>query len=216
MSARAPADIAGEPWADEASMLARLRSGDEQAFALLVTALTPRMLATARRMLASDAQAQDAVQESFLAIFRGLPRFEGNAKLSTWAYAIVRNTCLMRLRSARVRREVGAIEDLLPGFQADGHQVQDSRAWKPLDADRNQSQENSRLVREAIDALPDAHRTVLMLRDVEGLSTEEAAQVLDTTPNAVKIRLHRARQALRTLLEPHFLAPGVGKGKSHA
>jgi RNA polymerase sigma-70 factor (ECF subfamily) len=64
--------------------------------------------------------------------------------------------------------------------------------------------ENKALVRRLIDQLPDAYRTVLMLRDIEGMDTEETAKLLETTPNAVKVRLHRARQALRTLLAPHF------------
>ena len=198
------AEIGGEP--GEATLLERLRRGDGDAYEEIVRRHGGRMLATARRMLGNEHAAEDAVQEAFLSAFRAIDQFAGTAKLSTWLHRIVVNVVLMRMRSRRARPE-SSIEDLLPRFDGDG-------AW----ADRIGGSEASSeallgqgetraLVRRCIDQLPPTYRSVVMLRDIEELDTEEAAAVLGITPNAVKIRLHRARQALRTLLDG-ALRPG--------
>jgi len=139
------------------------------------------------------------VQEGFVAAFRSISRFQGGSSLSTWLHRIVINACLMKLRSSRRRPET-SIEDLLPRFDESGHRVfepEQERESAEASIDRGQTR---RIVREAIDRLPEHYRTVLLLRDIEELSTAEAAGILGLTENAVKIRLHRARQALRTLL----------------
>jgi RNA polymerase sigma-70 factor (ECF subfamily) len=189
--------------ADEAPLLARLRAGDEAAFALLVRQNAGRLLAVARRMLRSEEDARDALQDAFLQAFRGIGRFEGGAQLSTWLHRILINACLMRLRS-RGRKPEESIEDLLPRFYEDGHRIDPGPAWRAESADPVESRELRALVRASIDRLPDIYRNVLLLRDIEGLSTEEAAQMLDVKVDTVKVRLHRARQALRALLDPHL------------
>jgi RNA polymerase sigma-70 factor (ECF subfamily) len=109
----------------------------------------------------------------------------------------------MKLRT-RKRKPEESIEPLLPGFLGDGHFAEQLRDWnEPVDQALSRA-ETRAVVRHRINELPESFRTVLLLRDIEGLSTEETAKVLETTPNAVKIRLHRARQALRTLLAPHL------------
>lgn len=196
---------AGAPEArpDEAVLLARLRAGDDAAFEELLRTETGRMLAVTRRILGSDDEARDAVQDAFLLAFRSLGRFQGQSKLSTWLHRIAVNAALMRLRSRHRKREE-SLEPLLPTFQDDGHHLERFASWaEPADTLLERA-ENRELVRRLIDQLPDAYRTVLVLRDIEGLDTEETATLLETTPNAVKVRLHRARQALRTLLAPHF------------
>jgi RNA polymerase sigma-70 factor (ECF subfamily) len=141
--------------------------------------------------------------------FRALPRFEGQSRLSTWLHRIVVNAALMKLRRARARPEE-PIEPLLPGFHADGHAAVEYRAWEE-GADRMLERAELRArVRAAIDRLPERYRTVLVLRDIEELGTGEVARLLGVTPNAVKIRLHRARQALRGLLEPVVAGTGTG------
>jgi len=187
---------------DETALLARLRAGDEGAYETLVRGFGGRLLATARRMLGNEEDARDAVQEALLSAFRGLDRFEGEARLSTWLHRIVLNAALMRLRQRRRRPEV-ALEDLLPRFLEDGHAADPAQEWKlPLDAlARRETQE---LVRRSIERLPDAYRNVLLLRDVEELDTDETARLLGLSESAVKTRLHRARQALRTLLDPQL------------
>jgi len=181
----------------------RLRAGDDAAFAVLVRAHAGRLLAVARRMLRSEDDARDALQEAFLQAFRGIGKFQGGARLSTWLHRIVVNACLMRLRS-RSRKPEQPIEDLLPRFYEDGHRIDPGPPWRSGDADPVEQRELAALVRSAIDGLPEIHRNVLLLRDIEGLDAEETARLLDVKTDTVKVRLHRARQALRAVLAPHF------------
>lgn len=161
------------------------------------------MLSVARRMLGNEEDARDVVQEAFVSAFRALPRFNGDAQLGTWLHRIVVNTALMRLRTRR-RRPEEPIDSLLPAFKEDGHHQEEFQSWvEPADQIIHRSEQKA-LVRRCIDQLPESYRTVLLLRDIEDLSTLEVAEQLGVTPNTVKIRLHRARQALRTLLDPHF------------
>ena len=187
----------------EANLLAALQRGEETAFAELVRANTGRMLAVARRILKNDDEAHDATQEAFLQAFRAIDRFQGDAQLSTWLHRITVNACLMRLRHRQRHPEL-AIEELLPTFDETGHRIEDGREWTEDVLDRMERAQLGKVVRDAIDRLPENYRCVLVLRDIEGLSTEESAQALGIRPEAAKMRLHRARQALRTLLEPHF------------
>jgi RNA polymerase sigma-70 factor (ECF subfamily) len=184
-------------------LVARLRAGEEAAFEELVRTYSGRLLAISRRILSSPEDARDVVQETFLAAFQSLDRFRGDSKLLTWLSRIAVNHSLMKLRTRR-RKPENPIDDLLPTFLPDGHQVRSSARWDvSIDTDVER-REVFGLVRSAIDELPENYRTVLLLRDIEELTTEEAAEMLGITSNTVKVRLHRARQALRTLLEPHF------------
>lgn len=188
---------------DEIELLARLRGGSEEAYEALVARHAGPMLRVARRMLRNEDDARDAVQDAFLSALRSLDKFQGDAKLATWLHRIVVNACLMKLRRRRRKPEL-AIEDLLPRFLEDGHQVTSSSEWS-LPADEALGRQEIRgMVRSCIDRLPESYRTVLLLRDIEDMDTEETAHLLDISPTAVKVRLHRARQALRTLLDPHF------------
>jgi RNA polymerase sigma-70 factor (ECF subfamily) len=193
----------------ESELVARLQARDGSAYSELVRAQGPRMLAVARRLLRSDDDAADAVQEAFISAFRAIGNFEGGAKLSTWLHRIVVNASLMRLRN-RTRRPEVSIDELLPKFVDGGEHIDEPREWRspePLDAlERRETRE---LVRGLIDELPTDYRTVLLLRDIEGLDTKETAELLGVTPNAAKIRLHRARLALRTLLDPHMRERGA-------
>jgi RNA polymerase sigma-70 factor, ECF subfamily len=186
----------------DAALLSRLRAGEAEAFEELVRAETGKLLAVARRILPTEEDARDAVQDAFLFAFRSLDRFQGQARLSTWLHRIVVNAALMRLRTARRKREE-PLDPLLPAYKDDGHHAERFATWDDPAATIERA-ENKALVRRLIGELPDGYRTVLLLRDIEGLDTEETAKLLETTPNAVKVRLHRARQALRTLLAPHF------------
>ncbi len=188
---------------DEGTLLTRLRAGDERAYEALVRANGTRLLAVARRILGNEEDARDAVQDAFTAAYRNLDRFEGGSRLSTWLHRIVVNAALMKLRT-RKRKPEQPLDPLLPGFADDGHHADQFSTWEePIDVTLERA-ETRDLVRRQIDNLPDKYRIVLLLRDIEGLSTDEAAAALGTTANAVKIRLHRARQALRALLDPHF------------
>ena len=191
---------------DEVALLAALRTGQEWAFETMVREFGGRLLSVARRFVRNDEDAQDVVQSAYLSAFRALDQFEGSAQLSTWLHRIVVNTALMKLRSRR-RKPEESIEALLPGFLEDGHHVEQFSDWS-APADRLlEREETRRTVRACIDQLPDNYRTVLLLRDIEERSTQEVAEILMTTPTAVKVRLHRARQALSTLLRKHYQMP---------
>jgi len=194
--------------ADESELLACLRAGDERAYERLVREQGGRLLAVARRFLRDDEEARDCLQECFVQAFRALPRFAGHAKLSTWLHRILINAALMRLRSRRSRPEQ-PIETMLPRFLEDGHSEVVYRDWSPSAEELVARDEVRALVRAAIDELPESYRTVLALRDLEDLDTAEVAQLLGVTANAVKIRLHRARQALRELLDVRLRERGL-------
>jgi RNA polymerase sigma-70 factor (ECF subfamily) len=185
---------------DEASLLAGLRAGDAGAFEVLIRRYGARMLATARRIVRSDDDAQDVVQEAYVSAWKCIASFSGEARLSTWLHRVVVNAALMRLR-ARARRPEASIDDLLPRFAEDGHFAESPAPWSSGVEDLVGVAETRKAVRACIDRLPESHRTVILLRDIEGLDTEETATALGVSTNAVKVRLHRARQALKTLIE---------------
>jgi len=194
---------------DEAQLVNRLRAGDDRAFEELVRTFGGRLLAVARRFVRHDEDAQDIVQSAYMSAFRALDQFEGNCQLSTWLHRIVVNTALMKLRSKR-RRPEESIEDLLPAFQEDGHHVEQFADWTTPADELIERNETRATVRACIDRLPDNYRTVLLLRDIEERSTQDVADALSMTATAVKVRLHRARQALSTLLRHEYARPQVG------
>jgi RNA polymerase sigma-70 factor (ECF subfamily) len=193
---------------DEAALLSALRSGQEWAFEAMVRTFGGRLLAVARRFTRNEEDARDVVQSAYLSAFQALERFEGASQLSTWLHRIVINTALMRLRSQR-RKPEESIEALLPAFLEDGHHVEQFSDWTtPADVLLEKKQTRA-AVRACIAQLPDNYKTVLVLRDIEELSTDEVARTLAMTPTAVKVRLHRARQALSTLLRRQYAPPSV-------
>jgi RNA polymerase sigma-70 factor (ECF subfamily) len=191
--------------ADEAEWVRQLQAGSDAAFERLVRTFGGRMLVVAKRYVASEEDARDVVQAAYLSAFRALNQFHGACRLSTWLHRIVVNAALMKLRSQR-RRPEEPIEPLLPAYQADGHHVEQFADWSAAADQRMEAEETRALVRACIEQLPPGYRTVLLLRDIEQLSTQEAAEMLAMTPTAVKVRLHRARQALSTLLHEQYAA----------
>lgn len=189
-----------DPAVDDGRLVAQLRRGDPAAFESLVRAHGGRLLSVARRFLGNEEDAEDAVQETFIKAFRAISTFQERAQLHTWLHRIVVNTSLMKLRERR-RRPQESIDDLLPAFDADGHHTTAPREWSDALFERN---ETATIVRRAIEALPDQYRAILVLRDIEERNTAETAAILGTSTTAVKVRLHRARQALRTLLDGQF------------
>ena len=184
---------------DEQALVAALRAGSEVAFETMVRVYGGRLLSVARRITRHEEDARDVVQSAYLNAFRALGRFEGGCQLSTWLHRITVNTALMRLRSQR-RRSEESIETLLPAFLEDVPCSAVSRTGARRPISWSSASETRTVVRACIRQLPDNYREVLILRDIEELSTEEVAQLLSTTQAAIKVRLHRARQALSTLL----------------
>ncbi len=187
---------------DEPALLQGLREGRPDAYETLVRTYTPRMLAVARRMMSTDEDARDVVQEAFLNAFRAMGKFEGQAKLSTWLHRIVVNAALMKLRTRR-RKPEESLEPLLPTFKDNGGHAEKFTQWDESADQIAEREETRQVVRDAILSLPETYREVLILRDIEEMSTDETARALGITGNAVKIRLHRARLALRTQLDSH-------------
>lgn len=199
---------------EEAVLVERVRRGDQAACEQLVRQAGGAMLAVARRLLRNEEDARDAVQEAFIQAFRSIHLFRADARLSTWLHRIAMNAALMRLRSAS-RRDETSIDELLPSFDPDGRHASAVRSLPPGAEAALERAEVQARVRACIDRLPDANRAVIVLRDFEDLSTSEAAATLGVTETAVKVRLHRARQALRTLLVAD-LGEDVHRGASHA
>lgn len=159
------------------------------------------MLALAEHLLRDRGLAEDAVQEAFLAAFRAMDRFEGRSSLKTWLHRITVNASLSALRRLK-RLAEQPIDEFLPEF--DRYECRIESPWSylsPLESVM-ESEELRGRVGEAIDRLPDAYRIVLQLRDIEEYDTREVADLLGITEGNVKVRLHRARAALKKLLEP--------------
>ena len=175
---------------DAPRFLDRLRAGDAPAFEELVMTYQHRVFGVALRMLGNRAEAEEVAQEAFVRAHRALGDFRGDAKLSTWLYAITSRLCLNRLASGE-RRLTRQGEDAL---------LRLSDAGPRPDAALERRELETALGR-AIAELPEDRRIVVVLRDLEGLSYEEIAQVLELELGTVRSRLHRARADLKEKLE---------------
>ncbi len=197
-SSDGPVDFLNE---DETVLIEALRAHDKAAYGFIVREYSGRLLAVIRGIVRNEEDARDCLQDAFLQAFRAIDRFEGRAKLSSWMHRIAVNAALMKLRSKK-RKAEAAIDDLLPQF--DGSEARIDPIWQtePETHDSLEADERSQAVHLAISQLPENYRNVILLRDIQELSTDEAAIELGITPGAVKVRLHRARGALKKLLDP--------------
>jgi RNA polymerase sigma-70 factor (ECF subfamily) len=159
------------------------------------------MIAVAERLLNDRALAEDAVQEAFISAFRGLDKFQNKSTLKTWLHRITVNTALMKLRQLK-RLAEQPIDEYLPEF--DKNECRIEAAWQAIPSTEEiiSSEQQRQQIHAAINQLPDAYRIVLLLRDIEGYDTSEVSQLLDISESNVKVRLHRARAALKKLIEP--------------
>lgn len=177
--------------------------GDRKAFEQLVHQESPRLFRVIVRIVRDEDEARSVMQETFLQAYLRLHSFRRESKLTTWLYAIGINLARASLRKTRRYDllEEADIERLQPSFSK-GMYAQKYETWNPHKlAERS---DRRRIVRQAIDQLPPDYRLVVILRDLEQLSTTEAARILEISEGALRVRLHRARQALRALLEKHF------------
>jgi RNA polymerase sigma-70 factor, ECF subfamily len=204
---------------NDADLVARLREGDETAFAWLVDAYGAQMLRVARMYVRDRAVAEEVVQETWLAVLNGIDRFEGRSSLKTWIFRILANRA--KTRGQRESRTVpfsalggDSADPGEPAVDPDRFLAADDprtpRAWAspPRDwpEDRLLAGETLDVVRQAIEELPDAQRTVISLRDVEGWSAEEVAKALEISDGNQRVLLHRARSKVRDALE-RYLTP---------
>lgn len=184
----------------EAHFIDALRRREGSAFRRLIDEYGPRLRAVILRYVRNDADADDALQDAFVSAARGIGKFEGGSSLSTWLHSIAARAALMKLRSRKRLLDETGIDALLPRYNLVGHRVLPASSEQTVE--RVETAETRDLVRRQIDKLPEMYRVVLMARDIEQLSTQEAAEALGLNEASLKTRLHRARAALRTLLEP--------------
>ena len=177
------------------------KSGDAAAFEELVKRYDVRLFSIAQHITHNREDAEDAVQEAFLKAFRKLTQFQENSQFSTWLTRIAVNESLMKLRKRRSIREVSMDED----FQSEDHTAAFELAdWAPNPEELYKAFELRNILRSELQELRPGLSVVFVLRDIEGLSTEETAEVLELTPVAVKARLWRARVRLRQRLTKYF------------
>lgn len=180
-----------------------LLAGDAAAFERVVRQESPRLFRMIMRIVQDEDEARSVMQETFLQAYKRLDTFRRESKFSTWLYAIGLNIARASLR--KLKRfdtlEEDKIDRLQPSFR-NGMYVDSYQAWNPQQV--TERSERKRLVHEAIARLPEDYRLVVTLRDIEELSTSEVAQILNISEGAVRVRLHRARQAMRSELDPYF------------
>ncbi|MGH9022545.1 MAG: RNA polymerase sigma factor [Acidimicrobiia bacterium] len=199
----------------EATLIDRLRGGDTAALEGLMEQFAPRIHRLAYGITRNEADAEEVVQDVFLSLFRKIGGFEGRAALGTWLYRVAVNAALIKRRGKRIELEV-LLEDHLPTFREDGHREGDRALlladWSETPEEELLSNETRRAVRRMIESLPDRYRIVLLLRDLEELSNEETAEILEDSVASVKSRLHRARMALREQVTRWLASGGVPEG----
>ncbi len=176
------------------------KKGDRRAFGELVLRYQNKIYRLARRMTATDEDAEDVLQEAFVKAYRSLPQFEEKSKFSTWLYRITVNLALMKLRKKRVE----SVSLDIPVSTEEGEVQRDFRNGSPDPLTRLMEKESRETLDHAIADLPPAYRAVFVLRHVEGLSTGETARILRVSVPAVKSRLHRTRVLLRAQLLRHI------------
>lgn len=182
-----------------------LLSGDHEAFSEVVRQESPRLFSMILRIVRDEEDAQSVLQETFFQAYIGLATFRHEAKLSTWLYSIGRNQAYRWLRKKRRHTivEVEKVDRIRSSVPRDGHSVQQSD-WSPYT--QLERAERNRLIHMAISSLSSTHRQVVTLRDLRELSTAETARVLNISEGAVRVRLCRARRALRGLLRESLFA----------
>ncbi|MBN8658451.1 MAG: sigma-70 family RNA polymerase sigma factor [Anaerolineae bacterium] len=188
-----------------------LRAGDRAEFARLVDAYSTPIYRLGLKMLGNSQDAEDVLQNTFLNALTHLAGFEGRSSISTWLYRIAANEALMVLRRKKTAVnfddfEAGAEEDVsIPEVFVD---------WSDLPEDQLLSGESSTALNDAVEHLPESLRMVFVLRDVEGVSIRDTAEILNLTETNVKTRLLRARMALRESLSAYY-AERIARKENH-
>jgi len=180
-------------------LVVRCRNGDREAFATLVRKYQSKVLTLATRILDSRSEAEDIAQDIFVKIFQSLHDFRGASRFSTWLYRIAVNHCLNHLRRRTRQQQTLVMTDAVEWTQ----ESQASNPYRTLE-----QKERWVLVQAKLQELSLEHRTIILLRDFEGLSYDEIADVLQLESGTVKSRLHRARMELKALLEPYLAGEG--------
>lgn len=187
----------------DSEIVAAVAAGRRERFAELVQRYERPLYRFCRRLSRDEAEAEDLVQETFLNAFRYLGDFRYETKFRNWLYRIAASTCIRRLRRSRFapEREL-SLEELGP--EPPGDRDGPVPEWAAAPLDRLLSEELTAHLNRAIGELPEKYRLAVLLRDVEGFDTEEAAQILGISPTNLKVRLHRARLFLKEKLRGYF------------
>jgi len=202
---------------DETSLVAALRARDEAAFVALVDAYGPSLRRFIMSFVRTPATADDVLQDTWIAVLRGIDRFEGRSSLKTWLYRIAANTA--KTRAVREGRTLPfsslATDEAEPSVDparflgADhprwpGHWAAEPADWAEQPEARLLSAETRRVIEDAIATLPDSQRLVITLRDLEGFPSEEVAELLDLSEGNQRVLLHRGRSRVRATLESYL------------
>lgn len=181
------------------ALVARLQAGDKTAFREIVRRHQDKVYRLALRLTRDESRAQDAMQDAFLQVYRKIGQFQEQSAFTTWLYRITVNAALMRMRSEKRHRE-SSLEEASPRYSEQGEIAEPVDDWSAAVDDDAGNRELAKYAQIAIDELPDTYKSVFVLRELEEMSTEDVAQILDLTIPTVKTRLHRARLALRKAL----------------
>ncbi len=188
------------------------KTGDRGAFTTLVKRYEETVFRFSLKLCRDREKAEETLQDTFINVYRKLGSFDGKSKFSTWLYAIVTNNCLMKRRKRKLRELEEPLEALdNPATSPDGKFAHQVVRWEDSPADILLGKELRRLLDDAILKLPDIYRAVFILRDVEGKSNEETAEVLSISQEAAKSRLRRARAFLREELNPYMTLRQKGR-----
>ncbi len=194
-----------EPVSDELALVQAAKAGDIGAFEQLVKRYDRNIFRIAQHITHNREDAEDVVQDAFLKAYENLGQFQGQSKFYTWLVRIAVNESLMKLRRRRTDKIVSLDQDIETEEDTMPREIAD---WAPNPAQLFDQQQLKEILGKTIQGLPPGFRTVFVLRDVEGLSTEETAEALDLSIPAVKSRLLRARLQLRERLNKYFKSPG--------
>lgn len=203
--ARARLAVVASAAVAEAELVERLRAGDEDAFAELVRAHHAALCRFARTFVGSGAVAEEVVQDTWLAVVRGVDRFEGRSSLRTWLFSILVNRA--RTTATRERRSDSGADPDADRFDGTGVWSSPPVPWSEQVDDRVAAQQVAELARDLLEDLPEAQRQVVVLRDVEGLSAPEVAELLGVSDGNQRVLLHRGRARLRAGLEAKLGTP---------
>ena len=192
-------------FANEEELLVGLQAGDSAAYRKLVELNSANVYNVALKLLGDEQEAEDVLQETFLSAFQAIDRFEGRSKLSTWLFRIAYNAALMRLRK---RKQMTTFSLDLAADPENGEGGRISRHlvdWSSMPDDQLLTTEARQEMEQAVANLPETLRSAFVLRDIQGLSGAETAEILGISVQAVKNRLHRARLQLRDRLSDYFV-----------
>jgi len=194
------------PELDDTSLVARAQKGDTQAFDVLAQRYADRVHRLTFKVLRQEEDAEDALQEAFLSAYRNLGKFKGDSAFSTWLYRVAMNAALMRLR----KRREGMVSIEEPRNRDESQVTLQLADWGRTPIEEMLNDERRDELNHAVDTLDDDLAQVFLLREVEGLSNSEAAEILGLSVPAVKSRLHRARVQLRDVLNRYLAGrPGA-------